>query len=165
MGFSVIGIDVDSAKIESLKNGKVPFYEPGLEDLLATEIKKGGLKFSTNFSDSEDADIHFICVGTPQQANSLAADLKFVDAALEAVAKVAKPGSLIVGKSTVPVGTAARLAKRLKEINPDVELAWNPEFLREGFAVEDTLKPNRLVVGVTSDRAEAKLKELYMIIL
>ena len=161
MGFSVIGIDVDSAKIGSLKNGKVPFYEPGLEDLLAAEISSGRLSFTTNFSEISDCDIHFICVGTPQQTNSLAADLRYVDAALEAVAKVAKPGSLVVGKSTVPVGTAARLRAKLHEINPQVDLAWNPEFLREGFAVEDTLRPNRLVVGVVKDEHEIKLKELY----
>jgi UDPglucose 6-dehydrogenase len=161
MGFSVKGVDVDQAKIDSLVKSKVPFYEPGLEDLLAGEISSGRLTFTTNFAQVSDCDIHFICVGTPQQANSLAADLRFVDAALEAVAKVAKPGSLVVGKSTVPVGTAARLRAKLQEINPQVELAWNPEFLREGFAVEDTLRPNRLVVGVVRDEDEVKLKELY----
>jgi UDPglucose 6-dehydrogenase len=161
MGFEVIGIDVDPAKIELLNQGRVPFYEPDLEELLSAEIKKGKLKFTSNFTDIADADIHFICVGTPQQENSLAADLRYVDAALDAVAAVAKPGSLVVGKSTVPVGTAERLRKRLQDKNPNVDLAWNPEFLREGFAVEDTLKPNRLVVGVTSDAAETKLKELY----
>ena len=161
MGFNVIGVDVDESKIASLKTGRVPFYEPDLEDLLTTEIKSGRLTFTANFADIADSDIHFICVGTPQQANSLAADLRYVDAALEAVAKVAKSGSLIVGKSTVPVGTAARLREKLKSINPEVELAWNPEFLREGFAVEDTLRPNRLVVGVVNDKDEATLKELY----
>ena len=153
LGFSVIGLDLDSEKIALLKQGKVPFYEPELEELLAAEIKSGRLSFTTSFNDLADADIHFICVGTPQQENSLAADMRFVDSALEAIAPVAKAGSLIVGKSTVPVGTAQRLSARLTEINPAVELAWNPEFLREGFAVEDTLRPNRLVVGVTSDAA------------
>jgi UDPglucose 6-dehydrogenase len=161
MGFEVIGIDVDSAKIEALRQGRVPFYEPALEELLSKEIKSGRLKFSTDFQGAADCDLHFICVGTPQQENSLAADLKYVDAAIDAIAKVAKPDSLVVGKSTVPVGTAERLRKKLQEINPGIDLAWNPEFLREGFAVEDTLKPNRLVVGVTSDSAETKLKELY----
>ena len=161
MGFEVTGVDIDKSKIELLNQGKVPFYEPDLEDLLSSEIKKGTLKFTSNFADIAAADIHFICVGTPQQENSLAADLKYVDAALDAVAAVAKAGSLVVGKSTVPVGTAERLRKRLQDINPEVDLAWNPEFLREGFAVEDTLKPNRLVVGVTNDAAELKLKELY----
>ena len=161
LGFEVIGVDVDAAKIELLTAGKVPFYEPGLEDLLQKEIASGRLTFSTDFSAIADADVHFICVGTPQKPDSLAADLKYVDAALDAVAAICKPGSLVVGKSTVPVGTAARLRERLLKINPKVDLAWNPEFLREGFAVEDTLHPNRLVVGVTNDAAENKLKEIY----
>ncbi len=163
LGFEVIGVDVDAAKISLLSSGKVPFYEPGLEELLQQEIASGRLTFSTDFNAIAEADVHFICVGTPQSENSLAADLKFVDAALDAIAPICKPGSLVVGKSTVPVGTAARLRERLLKINPKVDLAWNPEFLREGFAVEDTLRPNRLVVGVTSDAAEAKLKEIYQV--
>ncbi|MFM2160453.1 MAG: hypothetical protein RLY39_984 [Actinomycetota bacterium] len=161
LGFEVIGVDVDPGKIALLTAGRVPFYEPGLEELLQREITSGRLTFSTDFNAIADADVHFICVGTPQQEGSLAADLKYVDAALDAVAAICKPGSLVVGKSTVPVGTAARLRERLLKINPKVDLAWNPEFLREGFAVEDTLHPNRLVVGVTSDAAENKLKEIY----
>ena len=161
LGFEVIGVDVDPAKIALLAVGKVPFYEPGLEELLQQEINSGRLTFTTDFNAIADVDVHFICVGTPQRENSLAADLKYVDSALDAVASVCKPGALVVGKSTVPVGTAARLRERLLKINPDVDLAWNPEFLREGFAVEDTLHPNRLVVGVTNDGAEAKLKEIY----
>ena len=161
LGFEVIGVDVDAAKIELLTAGRVPFYEPGLEDLLQKEIASGRLTFTTDFNAIADVDVHFICVGTPQKADSLAADLKYVDAALDAVAAICKPGALVVGKSTVPVGTAARLRERLLKINPGADLAWNPEFLREGFAVEDTLRPNRLVVGVTSDAAEAKLKEIY----
>lgn len=161
LGFHVIGIDIDPEKITSLQNGKVPFYEPDLEDLLHKEVGSGRLTFSTNFSDVSDCDVHFICVGTPQQKDSLAADLTYVDSSVTLLAPHAKPGSLIVGKSTVPVGTAARLSSLIQKINSQVELAWNPEFLREGFAVEDTLRPNRLVVGVTSDRAEAMLKEVY----
>ena len=161
LGFEVIGVDVDAAKIALLTAGRVPFYEPGLEDLLQKEIASGRLTFSTDFSAIADADVHFICVGTPQREGSLAADLKYVDAALDAVAAICKPGALVVGKSTVPVGTAARLRERLLKINPKADLAWNPEFLREGFAVEDTLHPNRLVVGVTNDAAENKLKEIY----
>jgi UDPglucose 6-dehydrogenase len=161
LGFEVIGVDVDAVKIELLTTGRVPFYEPGLEELLQKEIASGRLTFTTDFKAIADADVHFICVGTPQQEGSLAADLKYVDAALDAVAAICKPGALVVGKSTVPVGTAARLRERLLKINPGADLAWNPEFLREGFAVEDTLHPNRLVVGVTSDAAEAKLKEIY----
>ena len=161
LGFEVIGVDVDAAKIELLTTGRVPFYEPGLENLLQKEIASGRLTFTTDFNAIADVDVHFICVGTPQKADSLAADLKYVDSALDAVAAICKPGALVVGKSTVPVGTAARLRDRLLKINPKADLAWNPEFLREGFAVEDTLHPNRLVVGVTSDTAEAKLKEIY----
>ena len=161
MGFDVIGVDVDATKIELLSRGKVPFYEPGLEELLQQEIASGRLTFSTDFQAIKEADVHFICVGTPQSENSLAADMKYVDAALDAIAPICKPGSLVVGKSTVPVGTAARLRSKLLTINPKVDLAWNPEFLREGFAVEDTLHPNRLVVGVTTDEAENKLKEIY----
>lgn len=161
MGFEVIGVDIDPNKIELLSQGKVPFYEPGLEELLQQEIASGRLTFSTDFQAIKDCDVHFICVGTPQSTNSLAADMKYVDAALESIAPICKPGSLVVGKSTVPVGTAARLRSKLLEINSEVDLAWNPEFLREGFAVEDTLHPNRLVVGVTSDAAENKLKEIY----
>jgi UDPglucose 6-dehydrogenase len=161
LGFEVIGVDVDATKIALLTAGKVPFYEPGLEDLLQKEISSGRLTFSTDFNAIADADVHFICVGTPQREGSLAADLKYVDAALDAVAAICKPGSLVVGKSTVPVGTAARLRERLLKINPKADLAWNPEFLREGFAVEDTLHPNRLVVGVTNDAAENTLKEIY----
>ncbi|NDF43414.1 MAG: UDP-glucose/GDP-mannose dehydrogenase family protein [Actinobacteria bacterium] len=161
LGFEVVGVDVDPNKIALLNQGKVPFYEPGLEDLLLAEVKSGRLTFTTDFSQISDCDVHFICVGTPQKKDGLAADLTFVDASIASVAPHAKAGSLIVGKSTVPVGTADRLANALRQVNERVELAWNPEFLREGFAVEDTLRPNRLVVGVTSDRAEEILKEVY----
>jgi UDPglucose 6-dehydrogenase len=161
LGFQVVGIDVDEQKITMLREGKVPFFEPDLEELLEAEVKTGRLTFATDFSAISDCDVHFVCVGTPQKKDSLAADLTYVDASMKAVASHAKAGSLIVGKSTVPVGTADRLSRIVKEINPDIELAWNPEFLREGFAVEDTLRPNRLVVGVTSNRAEDILKEVY----
>jgi UDPglucose 6-dehydrogenase len=161
LGFEVVGIDVDASKIELLRQGRIPFFEPNLDDLLTTQVKSGRLTFSTDFADAADCDVHFVCVGTPQKEDSLAADLTFVDASVQAIAAHAKSGSLIVGKSTVPVGTAARLSALLTHLNPNVELAWNPEFLREGFAVEDTLRPNRLVVGVTSDRAELILKEAY----
>ena len=161
LGFEVVGVDVDKSKIALLRQGKVPFYEPDLEELLQKEVNSGRLTFTTNFAEVSDCDVHFVCVGTPQREGSLAADLTYVDASVKSVAPHAKAGSLIVGKSTVPVGTAARLAELLRDMNPDVELAWNPEFLREGFAVEDTLRPNRLVVGVTSDRAENILKDAY----
>ena len=161
LGFEVIGVDVDAEKINQLSIGTVPFYEPGLDELLKKQITAKRLTFTTDFSKISDCDVHFICVGTPQSKNSNAADLTYVNSALEKVAKVAKAGSLVVGKSTVPVGTAAKLRAQLKQINPAAELAWNPEFLREGFAVEDTLNPNRLVVGVVDDKSEETLKQVY----
>ena len=161
LGFTVIGVDVEPAKVAALSEGKVPFFEPGLEELLRQEVNSGRLTFTTDFSLIKDCDVHFICVGTPQTKGSLAADMTYVNAALAAVAPHAKPGSLVVGKSTVPVGTAKRLYDALKKISPQADLAWNPEFLREGFAVEDTLRPNRLVVGVTNASAENILKEVY----
>jgi len=161
LGFEVIGFDTEASKIDLLSKGKVPFYEPDLEDLLAEQIKSGRLTFTNTINDLVDADVHFICVGTPQIKGGNAADLTYVNSALEAVAKIVKSGGLVVGKSTVPVGTANRLRNRLLELNPKADLAWNPEFLREGFAVEDTLRPNRLVVGVVNDSAEKILKEVY----
>jgi UDPglucose 6-dehydrogenase len=161
LGFEVIGVDLDPAKIDLLSQGKVPFYEPDLEDLLAAQIKSGRLKFSKDIADIADCDVHFICVGTPQVKNGIAADLTYVNGAVESIAPIIKSGSLVVGKSTVPVGTAARLRDLLMKVNPTTDLAWNPEFLREGFAVEDTLRPNRLVVGTNSDQAEATLKMVY----
>ena len=161
LGFEVIGFDTEPSKIELLSQGKVPFYEPDLEDLLAKQITSGKLRFTKNINDLSECDVHFICVGTPQIKGGIAADLTFVNSALQSIAKIAKTGALIVGKSTVPVGTAERLRNELLVLNPGADLAWNPEFLREGFAVEDTLKPNRLVVGVTNDRAEQILKEVY----
>ena len=161
LGFEVIGYDTDASKIDLLSKAKVPFYEPDLEELLAEQIKSGRLTFTKNINDLATADIHFICVGTPQVKGGNAADLSYVNSALEGIAKIVKPGGLVVGKSTVPVGTASKLRDRLIALNPKADLAWNPEFLREGFAVEDTLKPNRLVVGVMSDEAERILKEVY----
>lgn len=161
LGFEVIGIDVDPAKIKSLAAGEIPFYEPGLEELLQKELKSGRLSFSTEFKAIKDCDVHFICVGTPQVKDGLAADLSYLFAALNEIAPIIKSGSLVVGKSTVPVGTAAKMREALLAINPETDLAWNPEFLREGFAIEDTLKPNRLVVGITSDKAEGILREVY----
>ena len=161
LGFEVIGFDTEASKIDLLSKGKVPFYEPELEELLSEQIKSGRLTFTTNVADLADADVHFICVGTPQIKNGNAADLTYVNSALESIAKYVKPGGLVVGKSTVPVGTATKLRNRLLELNPKADLAWNPEFLREGFAVEDTLRPNRLVVGVVNDSAEQILKEVY----
>ena len=161
LGFEVIGVDTDPEKIAMLSKGELPFYEPGLDTLLASEIKTGRLTFTTDFSAVADADVHFICVGTPQSKDGLAADLTYVKSAVQGIAPHLKKGSLVVGKSTVPVGTAQGLREQLAQSAPQADLAWNPEFLREGFAVEDTLTPNRLVVGVANDRAEEILKEVY----
>ena len=161
LGFNVVGVETDARKVAMLQKGELPFYEPGLDTLLAQEIASGRLTFTTDVSAIKDADLHFICVGTPQSSDGFAADLTYVDSAIEAIAPHLKPGALVAGKSTVPVGTAQRLRERLAVTAPHAELAWNPEFLREGFAVEDTLRPNRLVVGVTSDRAEEILKQAY----
>jgi UDPglucose 6-dehydrogenase len=163
LGFEVIGFDTESSKVDLLSNGKVPFYEPDLEDLLAEQIRSKRLTFTSKVEDLSDADVHFICVGTPQVKNGNAADLTYVNSALESIAKYVKPGGLVVGKSTVPVGTATKLRNRLLELNSNADLAWNPEFLREGFAVEDTLRPNRLVIGVVTDSAEKILKEVYAV--
>ena len=163
LGFEVIGFDTESSKVDLLSKGQVPFYEPDLEELMAEQIKAKRLTFTNKVEDLSDADVHFICVGTPQVKNGNAADLTYVNSALESIAKHVKPGGLVVGKSTVPVGTATKLRNRLLELNPKADLAWNPEFLREGFAVEDTLRPNRLVIGVVTDSAENILKEVYAI--
>ena len=161
LGFTVVGVDTDPEKVALLQSGKLPFYEPGLDTLLEQEMKTGRLSFTTDFSAVKDADVHFVCVGTPQSKDGLAADLTYVKSAVAAIAPHLKDGSLVVGKSTVPVGTAQALRAELATIAPQADLAWNPEFLREGFAVEDTLTPNRLVVGVANDRAEEILKEVY----
>ncbi|WP_218566529.1 UDP-glucose dehydrogenase family protein [Vallicoccus soli] len=164
LGFEVLGVDVDEAKVASLREGRVPFYEPDLEPLLQKHVASGALRFTTSAEEAAAfGDVHFVCVGTPQRKGEHAADLRFVDSVIESLAPHLDREALVVGKSTVPVGTAQRLAARLAELAPSdqVELAWNPEFLREGFAVEDTLRPDRLVVGVASERAEKVLREVY----
>ena len=150
LGHSVIGIDVDPAKIDALTAGKAPFFEPGLDDMLAKHVESGALRFSDEFADVARADVHFLCVGTPQKRDGLAADLRYVDDAVESLAPHLDTPCLVAGKSTVPVGTARRLAARLARKAPAgaaVELAWNPEFLREGHAIADTLAPDRLAAG------------------
>jgi len=163
LGFEVIGVDVDPNKVAILQGGHVPFYEPGLDEVLDRNIKAGRLRFTTSIQEAaEFADVHFICVGTPQLAGAQRADMAQVFGSVAALAPYLKPTDLVVGKSTVPVGTAHEISERLKAAAPaGVEVAWNPEFLREGFAVEDTLRPDRLVVGVRSQRAEDILREVY----
>lgn len=163
LGHDVIGIDVDQAKIDALAAGTAPFFEPGLPELLTSGVASGRLRFSTNAADAADAAVHFVAVGTPQKAGENAADLRFVDAAIDGLLPFLTADSLVVGKSTVPVGTAARLAGRIASTG--ATLAWNPEFLREGFAVQDTISPDRLVYGVPEGdagaRAKSTLDEVY----
>lgn len=169
LGHDVLGVDIDAAKIASLREGVVPFYEPELEPLLRKQIESGRLSFTTSFDEAAAfADLHFVCVGTPQRRGSLAADLSYVDSVIDELAPRLAGPALIVGKSTVPVGTATRLTARLIELAPagaTPELAWSPEFLREGFAVEDTLHPDRIVLGSPSEQAEAIVREVYRDIL
>jgi UDPglucose 6-dehydrogenase len=164
LGYEVIGLDVDESKIERLRAGEVPFFEPGLPELLTKHIDSGRLRFTTSYDEvAEFADVHFVCVGTPQRKGELAADLTYVQAAFRSLAPHLTRKVLVVGKSTVPAGTAARMESVLHELAPnkDVELAWNPEFLREGFAVEDTLRPDRLVFGVHTEWAEQQIRAAF----
>ncbi|MFB9376716.1 UDP-glucose dehydrogenase family protein [Kineococcus gynurae] len=169
LGHEVVGIDVDQDKIAALQAAKAPFFEPGLPELLERTMATGRLRFTTDMAEAEGSQVHFVCVGTPQKRGEFAADMRFVDAATEALLPHVGPGELVVGKSTVPVGTAARLAALVAQAAPDaLGLAWNPEFLREGHAVEDTLRPDRLVYGVPGgpetpegQRAKNLLDEVY----
>ena len=168
LGHRVVGVDTDAAKVDSLARGEAPFYEPGLPELLRESLATGRLIFTTDFAAAADAQVHFVCVGTPQKRGEYAADLRYVNAAVDSLLPHLAPGSLVAGKSTVPVGTARRLAELVAATEPDAMLAWNPEFLREGHAVKDTLHPDRLVYGVPDGagseaglRAEALLDEVY----
>jgi UDPglucose 6-dehydrogenase len=169
LGHEVIGVDVDQAKIDALEAATAPFFEPGLPELLASANASGRLRFTTDMSEVVDADVHFIAVGTPQKKGEFAADLTYVDAAVTALLPHLRDGALVVGKSTVPVGTAARLAALVETADADATLAWNPEFLREGFAVKDTLGPDRLVYGVAAgaegERAADILDQVYAVAL
>jgi UDPglucose 6-dehydrogenase len=165
LGYDVLGVELDGAKLAELREGRVPFFEPGLPELLSRHVTSGRLRFTSDLQEAADvADVHFLCVGTPQRADTIAADLSHVDAAIDALAPLLRRPCLVVGKSTVPVGTAERLAARLAELAPagsGAELAWNPEFLREGFAVADTLEPDRLVFGVTAQGPVEVLRNVY----
>ena len=164
LGHEVLAIDVDSQKIAKAAAGEAPFFEPALEPLLRKNVDAGRLRFTTSFADvGHFGDVHFLCVGTPQ-ADGGAADLSYLHAASDALAPHLSSPCLIVGKSTVPVGTARALLARIRGAAPagdDVDLAWNPEFLREGHAVQDSLTPDRFVFGVTSERAVQLLRQVY----
>jgi len=161
LGHEVRGIDTDERRIRLLTAGTAPFFEPGLGDILTSMLATGRLRFSTSVADAAEAEVHFLAVGTPQSAESTAADLSYVDGAFEALLPHLAPGALVVGKSTVPVGTAARLAEWLARDAPHASLAWNPEFLREGLAVQDTLEPDRIVYGVADARSAGTLDHVY----
>ncbi|WP_220500407.1 UDP-glucose dehydrogenase family protein [Thermomonospora cellulosilytica] len=170
LGFEVLGLDVDKDKVDRLQAGDLPVYEPGLEAVLQRNLEAGRLRFTTSYDEAADfGDVHFICVGTPQKQGEYAADLSYVDETIGALAPRLDRRCLVVGKSTVPVGTARHLAERLARLAPadgDAVLAWNPEFLREGFAVQDTMHPDRIVIGVPDDPddaawAEQVLREVY----
>ncbi|KAA0961234.1 UDP-glucose/GDP-mannose dehydrogenase family protein [Microbacterium sp. ANT_H45B] len=163
IGHDVVGIDVDEHKVAVLAGGTAPFFEPRLEELLREGLSSGRLRFSSDMADASGSDVHFLAVGTPQVAGGHAADLRFVDAAVESLIPHLRRGDVVAGKSTVPVGTAERLAALVDETG--ATLVWNPEFLREGWAVHDTLTPDRLVVGVPDGaegvRAATLLREAY----
>ena len=168
IGHDVMAVDIDADKVAKLQSGVVPFFEPELESIVKDGLAAGRLRFTGTYTEAADfADVHFLVVGTPQNKHDSSADLSYLDAAIDALCPHLSRPALIVGKSTVPVGTAERLAERARRIAPvgdGLELAWNPEFLREGFAVKDTLHPDRIVVGVESrpdSRAEAVLRALY----
>ena len=165
LGHDVVGFDTDKAKIDALAAGDAPFYEPGLPELLEEALATGRLRFTSDVADVRGCEVHFICVGTPQLPGEIAADLSYVDASVASILPHLSAGDLVVGKSTVPVGTAERLTKVLDDADTGALLAWNPEFLREGHAVKDTLHPDRLVYGVPAgvdgDRAEGLLDDVY----
>ncbi|WP_326808390.1 UDP-glucose/GDP-mannose dehydrogenase family protein [Streptomyces sp. NBC_01775] len=170
LGFEVLGLDVVPEKIRKLEQGTAPMFEPGLEELLRKHVvgvegSSGRLRFTDSWQEiGEFGDVHFVCVNTPQKHGEYACDMSYVDSAMDSLAPHLTHPALVVGKSTVPVGSAERLAARIAAAAPageDAELAWNPEFLREGFAVKDTLHPDRIVVGVRGPRAEELLRQVY----
>jgi UDPglucose 6-dehydrogenase len=165
LGFEVLAVDIDAARVGELSAGRLPFFEPELEELLRRGLASGRLLFTTSYADAAAfGGVHFVCVGTPQSADGYGADLSQLDACIDSLAPHLRAPCLVVGKCTVPVGTAGKLAERLTRLAPaaeGAELAWNPEFLREGHAVRDTLHPDRIVAGVRSERAEAMLREIY----
>ena len=165
MGFDVLGVDTDPSRIETLSQGRLPFFEPGLETLLRRGLDSARLRFSTSYPQAAAfGDVHFVCVGTPQRAGADAADLSQVSSCISALGSLLTSPCLVVGKLTVPVGTARVLTTELHRLAPAgeaVELAWNPEFLREGHALADTLRPDRIVVGVQSERGEKLLRLIY----
>ncbi len=168
LGHEVLGVDIDTNKLAKLSAGEAPFFEPALDDVLKRNIEAGRLRFSSSYEEAADfADVHFIAVATPQKRGEFAADLSYVDSVVTSLAPLLTKPAVVFGKSTVPVGTASRLATLVRDIAPvgeQAEVAWNPEFLREGFAVQDTLHPDRIVLGVnleSSGKAEEIARQIY----
>ena len=165
LGQDVVGVDVDERKVAALNGAQASFFEPGFEELPGRTLGTGRLPFSTHIADAAGAQVHFICVGTPQMARRVRRRPALRPGGGESLLHVVEPGELVVGKSTLLAGTAAELARVLGEKVPGAMLAWNPEFLREGFAVRDTLHPDRLVYGVPdgadADTVVALLDEVY----
>lgn len=168
LGHEVLGVDVDEARLAKLRSAELPFYEPGLDDLTRDMVNSGNLTFTSRYTEAADfADVFFIAVGTPQKSGEFAADVSALDSVIDELAPLIRRPAVIYGKSTVPVGTAARLRRRARQLSPagdQLELAWNPEFLREGHAIADTLRPDRLVLGTAdgqSDRSEAVARQIY----
>jgi UDPglucose 6-dehydrogenase len=165
LGHDVVGVDIVEEQVRALAAGRPPFYEPGLSELLTDALGTGRLEFTTDAQLAAGARVHFLCVGTPQKRGENAADLAYVGAAAGAILPLLEPGDVVVGKSTVPVGTAESLAERVAEVQPEASLLWNPEFLREGHAVADTMRPDRIVYGLPAgeqgQRAAKVLDEVY----
>jgi UDPglucose 6-dehydrogenase len=163
-GHDVIGVDRSAERLAVLRTGRAPFHEHGLDELLADGVAAGRLRFTDDIAEAAEADVHFLCVGTPQCEDSDRADLTALWSVVEALAPLLDEPCLVVGKSTVPVGTAAQVRERVHALAPAgsaVSVAWNPEFLREGRAVQDTLRPDRLVLGVESPADQQLLLDVY----
>jgi UDPglucose 6-dehydrogenase len=160
LGHDVVAVDVLPEQVEALSRGEAPFYEPGLDEVLVSALGTGRLRFTTDAAEAAGRDVHFLCVGTPQKSGENAADLRFVYSAIDDLAPHLHDGAVVVGKSTVPVGTAELLADRIAEVEAGAVLMWNPEFLREGKAVEDTVRPDRFVYGVAAGDAGARAVEV-----
>ncbi|KAA9395702.1 UDP-glucose/GDP-mannose dehydrogenase family protein [Kocuria coralli] len=181
MGFEVLGVDVDERKLEALAAGELPFHEPGLGGLLKKHVNSGRLRFTSDYAEAGAfGDVHFISVGTPQRPGSYAADMTYVESAVTSISRHLTHDAVLVGKSTVPVGSARGLRALARAAAPegvDVDLVWNPEFLREGHGVQDTLRPDRMVLGLpgpadrvrqgedadqeSAARLEATMREIY----
>ncbi len=163
LGHQVIGIEPNKQRLESLASGELPFHEPGLDKALVDVIEKQRIVFKADHDEeSREAELHFLCVGTPQKPGSNEADTSYLFSAVEALAPYLDPQSVVVGKSTVPVGTASELKQHLDSLTGfDSYLAWNPEFLREGTALEDSLRPDRIVIGVDNEHSENALRDVY----